>query len=86
MIENRNYPKLIDDYLAGNLTDANKLAFEKKLSIDSELRNEFELQKEIVNSIKDVNYDEIKSEVLEFWKDQKINKLHDNLKDELFKG
>lgn len=41
---------------------------------------------DFVNSIKDVNYDEIKSEVLDFWKDQKINKLHDNLKDELFKG
>lgn len=41
---------------------------------------------DFVKSIKDVNYDEIKSEVLEFWKDQKINKLHDNLKDELFKG
>lgn len=39
-----------------------------------------------VNSIKDINFNEIKSDVLEFWKNQEINKLHDHLKNDLFKG
>lgn len=37
-----------------------------------------------VNSIKDQNYDEIKSDVLRFWKDQKLNNIHSQLKDKLF--
>jgi ketol-acid reductoisomerase len=39
-----------------------------------------------VDSIKGVNFEDVKSEVLDFWKDQKINTLHNDLKDELFKG
>ena len=37
-----------------------------------------------VTSIKDQNYDQIKNDVLNFWKDQKLNIIHTQLKDQLF--
>ena len=61
MIENRNYPKLVENYLEGNLSDADRIAFERKLASDTELRNEFDMQKEIIDAIKQERRLELKS-------------------------
>lgn len=43
--------ELIDNYLADRLTDADKVAFEKRLTTDQSLKQEFEFQQDIVHSI-----------------------------------
>lgn len=52
---------LIDDYLANRMNEADKVSFEEKLQTDTELRQEFNFHKEIVNSIKETRKAELKS-------------------------
>ncbi|MGK7392762.1 MAG: hypothetical protein ACNS60_20575 [Candidatus Cyclobacteriaceae bacterium M2_1C_046] len=52
---------LIDDYLANRMNDAERISFEEKLQADSELRQEFNFHKDIVNSIKEARKVELKS-------------------------
>ncbi len=47
------YTELIDDYLSGNLGEAEKTEFENRLQNDEELKEEFELQKQVLQGIRD---------------------------------
>ncbi len=60
MAENLEYNNLIEDYLKGNLSEQDKAAFEKQLNVDSSLRSEFEIQKDIVSAIRNARKAEIK--------------------------
>src|SRR5688572_2182382 len=53
--------ELLDDYLAGRLTDKERLAFEDKLGTDPELKNEYELQQQLVNGVKKARVTELKA-------------------------
>jgi len=61
MAENTNYWQLIDDYFSGNITEKNRIIVENKLTTDPEFKNEFELQKNIVNAIRDSRRVELKT-------------------------
>ncbi len=56
-----NYTDLIEDYLIGNLSDAERLDFESQLNSDPLLNKEFQFQKDVINSIRDVRKAELKS-------------------------
>lgn len=43
--------QLIENYLNGNLSEADKLAFEKRMSTDTELQKEVQLQQELMKGI-----------------------------------
>jgi mono/diheme cytochrome c family protein len=47
------YTELIDDYLSGNLSEAEKAEFENRLQNEAELKEEFELQKLVLLGIRD---------------------------------
>ena len=40
--------KMIDDYLMGEMTEEEKLSFEKKIKTDLDLEKEYELQKDLL--------------------------------------
>jgi len=61
MSENLDYRQLIDDYLSDNISIENKAVVEHKIATDPEFKNEFELQKNIVNAIKTTRRLELKS-------------------------
>lgn len=61
MSENLNYQQLIDDYLSGNITIQDKAVVEHKLATDPEFRNEFDLQKNVINAIRNTRRLELKS-------------------------
>lgn len=48
MVENINISEKIDRYVLGQMSEEEKTAFEAKLSSDSELKHEYELQREII--------------------------------------
>ena len=39
MIDNQNYSNLVEDYFEGNLSPADKLKFEERISVDADLKN-----------------------------------------------
>jgi negative regulator of sigma E activity len=53
MTNENDYTKLIEDYLRDDLPAAEKVSFEKRMETDPLLKNEFELQKDIINVIRD---------------------------------
>lgn len=61
MAENLDYRQLIDDYLSDNISIENKAVVEHKIATDPEFKNEFELQKNIINAIKTTRRLELKS-------------------------
>jgi hypothetical protein len=61
MSENLNYQQLIDDYLSGNITIQDKAVVEHKLATDPGFRNEFDLQKNVINAIRNTRRLELKS-------------------------
>lgn len=56
-----NYTELIEDYLVGNLSEKERLEFENQLNTDPLLRKEFQLQEDIIGSIRNVRKAELKS-------------------------
>lgn len=56
-----NYRQMIDDYLSGNMSAAEKAALENRLNADPQLKGEFDLQKNIVSSIKETRRTDLKS-------------------------
>lgn len=52
---------MLDDYLANRLDEQQKSAFEQKLNSDSELRNEYQLQQELIAGIKKMRAVELKA-------------------------
>ncbi len=60
MTENTNYRQLIDDFLSGRISERDKASLEERLNKDPGLKNEFELQKGIINSIRDSRKMELK--------------------------
>ena len=61
MSNNLNYFQLIDDYLSGSLSVDQMRDFESQLSTDPLLKEEFLLQKDIVNSLMDYRKAELKA-------------------------
>ncbi|MBS0000845.1 MAG: hypothetical protein KFF73_17820, partial [Cyclobacteriaceae bacterium] len=61
MSENLDYRQLIDDYLSGNISIQNKAVVEHKIATDPEFRNEFDLQKNVINAIRTTRRLELKS-------------------------
>jgi hypothetical protein len=61
MSEHLNYQQLIDDYLAGNISIQNKAVVEHKLATDPEFRNEFDLQRNVINAIRNTRRLELKN-------------------------
>ena len=61
MNTNKNYFDLIDSYLNGEMTDHEAIEFENQLQKDPLLENEFQLQSDIVNSIRDFRQAELKA-------------------------
>ncbi|HYG39110.1 MAG TPA: hypothetical protein VD908_10835 [Cytophagales bacterium] len=57
---NLNRPELIESYLKGELSEAEKMAFEAQLEQDPLFKSELELQKDIVNSIKSYRKNQLK--------------------------
>ena len=47
-----DYTKIIDSYLQGNMSDAERLQFEQELKTNKTLKEEFELQRDLEESIK----------------------------------
>ena len=45
------YTELIDNYLSGEMNAAEKLSFEKQLESNTELKTEFETQKQVLEGI-----------------------------------
>lgn len=54
----------IDDYLTGQLTDVEKEAFEAKMEKDPALKEEVELQKEIIQAFKEKGFEKLLKEQL----------------------
>ena len=52
---------MIDDYLSNKLNTADRNSFEESLQNDTTLQNEVSLQKDIINSIKDIRKSELKA-------------------------
>ena len=61
MSTNKNYFDLIDSYLNGEMTNHEAIEFESQLQKDPLLENEFQLQKDIVNSIRAFRQAELKA-------------------------
>ena len=61
MNTNKNYFDLIDAYLNGEMTSHEAIEFESQLHKDPLLENEFQLQKDIVNSIRNFREVELKA-------------------------
>ncbi|MFN6944400.1 MAG: hypothetical protein ACK4ND_05595 [Cytophagaceae bacterium] len=55
-----NKSELIDDFLTGRLTESDRLAFEKDLTKDPLLKQEVDLQKDIVTSLKELRKSQLK--------------------------
>jgi len=53
--------ELLDDYLSNRLNGANKMAFEKKLEADPELKQEFKIQQDLTEGIRKARTVELKS-------------------------
>ncbi|MFZ6013635.1 MAG: hypothetical protein ACOYXT_25070 [Bacteroidota bacterium] len=53
--------ELLDDYLANRLGEQEKTAFEQKLESDPDLKREFNLQRDLVKSIKNARVAELKA-------------------------
>jgi hypothetical protein len=60
-MNNNNYSELIEKYFENKLSSAERLAFENSLDKDPLLKNEFQLQQDIVDSIQKYRKIEIKS-------------------------
>ncbi len=58
---NTNYSELIDNYLAGGMSESSQAAFEEALQQDPLLQSEFQLQQGIVEGIKDYRKAELKA-------------------------
>lgn len=56
-----NHTELIGSYLEGSMTPDQMLEFENQLHTDPLLRSEFELQQDIVNSLKDFRKSQLKA-------------------------
>ena len=56
MEESINISDKIDRYILGQMTEVEKTAFEAELSADSELRYEYELQREIILATQRVHF------------------------------
>lgn len=56
-----NYRNMIDDYLTGSISSSEREAFEQQLARDSQLRSEYELQRHIVDQIRETRKLELKS-------------------------
>ncbi len=61
MTEYPKYRKLIEDYFEGGLSPSEEASLKSKLSTDPELNGEFELQKDIINTIKDARRIDLKN-------------------------
>lgn len=61
MNKNLTNEEFVNSYLDNELTEIDRLDFENKLLHDSELREEFNFQKDLVNGIKEVRRLELKS-------------------------
>lgn len=60
MTDYQKYRNLIDDYFNGTLPSSEQATLMNKLATDTELRSEFELQKDIINTIKETRKLELK--------------------------
>jgi len=61
MSQNFDYRQLIDDYLSGNISVQNKAVVEHKIATDPEFRSEFDLQKNVINAIRESRRLELKN-------------------------
>lgn len=52
---------LIDNYLAGRMTDAERTAFEQQLAADPELKREYNFNKDVISSIQETRKAELKA-------------------------
>ncbi len=59
----RTFHDMIDDYLLGNLNNEDKLAFEKALNDDAELKSEFDFRQKISDGFSEQQTTEIKNQV-----------------------
>lgn len=53
--------ELLDQYVSNRLTDADKIAFEQKLQSDASLKNEFGIQRRVVEKLRDARVKELKT-------------------------
>lgn len=53
--------ELLDDYLSNRLNESDKIAFEKKLETDPELKQEYKLQQDLTQGIRNARVAELKS-------------------------
>jgi hypothetical protein len=60
MADQRDF-ELLDDYLTNRLSAGDRSAFEQKLQADPDLKNEYMLQKRLIQGIKDARVAELKS-------------------------
>ncbi|QCK15869.1 hypothetical protein [Mangrovivirga cuniculi] len=58
---NLNESNIIDDYLMGNLSAADRMAFEKKMAADPELQNQVSVQKDIIKGLEQVRTQQLKA-------------------------
>lgn len=61
MTENTPHNNHLDNYLLGKLSPADKAAMDAKLAVDSHLREEVQLQQDIVNALQDTRRLELKN-------------------------
>ena len=61
MNKNQTNEEFVSNYLDNELSDIDRLDFENKLLHDSELREEYNFQKDLVNGIKEARRLELKS-------------------------
>ncbi|MDN5199990.1 hypothetical protein QQ008_01425 [Fulvivirgaceae bacterium BMA10] len=61
MSKNKNYFEFIESYLDDDMSQTEKFEFENALQKDPLLKNEFEFQQDIIQSIKDYRVAELKS-------------------------
>ena len=61
MTNDNDYSKLIEDYLRDGLSAADKSELEKRMAMDPVLKNEFELQSDIIHVIRDSRKAELKT-------------------------
>lgn len=60
MADERDF-ELLDDYLTNRLSEGDRIAFERRLTADPDLRNEFSLQQRLVDGIREARRAELKS-------------------------
>lgn len=53
--------ELLDDYLSNRMSEEDRLTFEKRLQADPDLKNEYVLQKRLIQAIKDTRAAELKA-------------------------